>query len=62
MECAAIDDAELEYEVQGHGEPVLLIAPAAFSDGLPHHSLASRHLRGNTSSFTIVGAHVAWRR
>jgi pimeloyl-ACP methyl ester carboxylesterase len=34
MECAAIDDAELEYEVQGHGEPVLLIAPAAFSDGL----------------------------
>ena len=34
MERLAIDDIELEYQIQGRGEPVLLIAPAAFSDGL----------------------------
>jgi pimeloyl-ACP methyl ester carboxylesterase len=34
VEHFEIDDAELEYEVRGSGEAVLLIAPAAFSDGL----------------------------
>jgi pimeloyl-ACP methyl ester carboxylesterase len=34
MERVEIDFAEIEYAVRGHGEPVLLIAPAAFRDGL----------------------------
>jgi pimeloyl-ACP methyl ester carboxylesterase len=34
VERLGIDDVELEYEIRGGGEPVLLIAPAAFSDGL----------------------------
>ena len=34
MERLAIDDVELEYQIQGQGEPVLLIAPAAFGDAL----------------------------
>jgi pimeloyl-ACP methyl ester carboxylesterase len=34
MERLDIDDAEIEYKVQGNGQPVLLIAPAAIRDGL----------------------------
>jgi pimeloyl-ACP methyl ester carboxylesterase len=44
MERAAIDDVEVEYEVHGNGEPVLLIAPAAFSDGLARPLLRQTEL------------------
>jgi len=32
MDRAVLDDVELEYEVQGNGEPVLLIHPGIFAD------------------------------
>jgi 3-oxoadipate enol-lactonase len=34
MEHLKIDDAMIEYQVQGHGEPVLLIPPSLTADGL----------------------------
>jgi hypothetical protein len=34
MRRIQIGDAELEYEVRGDGEPILLIAPGIFIDGL----------------------------
>jgi pimeloyl-ACP methyl ester carboxylesterase len=44
VERAAIDDVELEYQLHGNGEPVLLIAPAAFSDGLARPLLGQTEL------------------
>ncbi len=34
MERLSVDDVELEYEVRGEGEPVLLIHPSVVADGL----------------------------
>lgn len=34
MECLQIDDAQIEYEVRGQGEPVLLIHLSIIADGL----------------------------
>src|SRR5918911_1075859 len=42
-----IDDAELEYEVRGRGEPVLFIAPAGFSDGLARPLFGQPELAAN---------------
>ncbi len=36
MECVQIDDAQLEYEVRGSGEPVLLIHLSVVADGLAY--------------------------
>lgn len=36
MECLQIDDAQIEYEVRGQGEPVLLIHLSVIADGLAH--------------------------
>ncbi len=36
MECLRIDDAQIEYEVRGQGEPVLLIHLSVVADGLAH--------------------------
>jgi hypothetical protein len=36
MRHIRVGDAELAYEVRGEGEPVLLIAPGEFIDGLAH--------------------------
>lgn len=46
-ETAGINGCELQYEVTGTGEPVLLIAPGPFADGflplVPEKALAGRH-------------------
>ncbi len=36
MECLQIDDAQIEYEVRGQGEPVLLIHLSVIADGLAY--------------------------
>ena len=47
MDRAVLDDVELEYEVRGRGEPVLLVHPGIFADWftplLQEPSLASRY-------------------
>jgi pimeloyl-ACP methyl ester carboxylesterase len=61
MRHIQIGDAEVEYEVRGDGEPVLLIAPGIFIDGLAHplfrrpelcsyHRLVHYHRRGWAAS------------
>ena len=47
MERLEIDDAELEYESRGSGEPVLLIAPAGISDGLARPLFGQPELAAN---------------
>src|SRR5512135_1487030 len=44
MEHLKIDDAMIEYQVQGHGEPVLLIHPSLIADGLDRPLLAQPEL------------------
>ncbi len=36
MECLQIDDAQIEYEIRGQGEPVLLIHLSVVADGLAY--------------------------
>ncbi len=36
MQCLEIDDAQIEYEVRGQGEPVLLIHLSVVADGLAY--------------------------
>ncbi len=36
MECLQLDDAQIEYEVRGQGEPVLLIHLSVVADGLAY--------------------------
>lgn len=55
MQRATVNGVELEYEVRGSGEPVLLISPVVADGFLPllsapalidHHSLIAYHKRG----------------
>jgi hypothetical protein len=46
MDRIRVDDAEIEYEVRGDGEPVLLIPPSVVIDSLAHPLLRQPELAG----------------
>ncbi len=46
MDCLQIDDAQIEYEVRGVGEPVLLIHLSVIADGLAYPLYARQEIAG----------------
>jgi pimeloyl-ACP methyl ester carboxylesterase len=66
MERADLDGVQLEYEIQGAGEPVILIHPGRFADWFApllnqpaltdHYRLVRYHRAGCAGSSRIAGA------
>ncbi len=54
MEFLQVDDAQIEYEVRGQGEPVLFIHLAIFADGLARPLLAAPEL---ASRYRLIHYH-----
>lgn len=54
MERLQVDDAVIEYEVQGTGEPVLLVPLSVIIDGLGHPLLAEPEL---ASGYQLIHYH-----
>ncbi len=54
MQCFQIDDIQLEYEVRGQGEPVLLIHLSVIADGLGFPLVASPEI---AESYQLIHYH-----
>ena len=54
MECVQIDDAQIEYEVRGHGEPVFLIHLSIVANGLAYPLFARPEIAG---SYQLIHFH-----
>ncbi len=54
MQCLQIDDAQIEYEVRGRGEPVLLIHLSVLADGLAYPLLARPEI---ASKYQLIHFH-----
>ena len=54
MECLRIDDAQIEYEVRGRGEPVLLIHLSIIADGLAYPLFAQPQI---ASRYQLIHFH-----
>lgn len=54
MERLTVDTAEIEYEVHGSGEPVLLVAPAVAADGLGRPLIGQAEL---ASRYRLIHYH-----
>lgn len=54
MECLQIDDAQIEYEVRGQGEPVLLIHLSVIADGLAYPLFARPEI---ASRYQLIHFH-----
>jgi hypothetical protein len=54
VERFLVDGAQIEYEVHGHGEPVLLIPPALIVDSLASPLLAQSEV---ASQYRLIHYH-----
>ncbi len=54
MKCLRVDDAQIEYEVRGEGEPVLLIHLSVIADGLAYPLFARPEIE---SRYQLIHFH-----